>query len=188
MNRYLSRLILILFMIGPALHDSHVSSGAPISHAQGVFLVADLNDLTLLLHTDLNESLLFTIRDPSALHKEIVLQSDGRTTQTLPFQTAYGSPLQVISGTLFYMGGYDPVLGIELWRSDGTAEGTKIVKDIAPGEASSNPSVPLHFNDKLVFSIDHPPALWQRARTRENGWDRCGHGPGQRYPRRSGAQ
>ena len=37
----------------------------------------------------------------------------------------------------FYFGASDGVHGWELWRSDGTARGTRMVKDISPGTAST---------------------------------------------------
>ncbi len=46
-----------------------------------------------------------------------------------------------ISGNVMYFSGYTPVTtGSELWRTDGTAAGTYIVKDIKPGVGNSNPS------------------------------------------------
>ncbi|MGN0069246.1 MAG: ELWxxDGT repeat protein [Prevotella sp.] len=41
--------------------------------------------------------------------------------------------------------------GEELWVSDGTSEGTKMVKDIYPGSFSSNVQYITRFNDKVVF-------------------------------------
>lgn len=42
--------------------------------------------------------------------------------------------------------------GNELWISDGTAAGTKMVKDIYPGTESSNPTTFCLMNNKLYFS------------------------------------
>ena len=41
-----------------------------------------------------------------------------------------------LSGTLYFVGN-DGANGYELWKSDGTTAGTVMVKDIAPGSASS---------------------------------------------------
>jgi ELWxxDGT repeat protein len=46
----------------------------------------------------------------------------------------------------------DTVNGKELWVSDGTENGTQLVKDIFPGEYSSYPSYSQEFNNKLYFS------------------------------------
>ncbi|HVK08672.1 MAG TPA: ELWxxDGT repeat protein, partial [Gemmataceae bacterium] len=43
-----------------------------------------------------------------------------------------------ISGTLFFTA-YNPTSGRELWKSDGTAAGTVLVKDMIPGSASAQP-------------------------------------------------
>ena len=42
--------------------------------------------------------------------------------------------------------------GSELWVSDGTAESTQLVLDIAPGDGGSSPHSFTEFNDKLYFS------------------------------------
>ena len=42
--------------------------------------------------------------------------------------------------------------GEELWVTDGTKEGTHMVKDINPGAGSSSPAHIARFNDKVVFS------------------------------------
>lgn len=42
--------------------------------------------------------------------------------------------------------------GEELWVTDGTKEGTHMVKDIVPGEGTSNPSYLGRLNDKVLFS------------------------------------
>lgn len=42
--------------------------------------------------------------------------------------------------------------GRELWRSDGTSEGTYLVVDIYPGVADSNPAEITAINNKVVFS------------------------------------
>jgi len=44
--------------------------------------------------------------------------------------------------------------GEELWVTDGTPEGTHMVKDIQPGTSSSGPSYLARLNDKVLFSAD----------------------------------
>lgn len=46
----------------------------------------------------------------------------------------------------------DPEHGEELWVTDGTPEGTRMVKDIVPGTGTSNPSYLGRLNDKVLFS------------------------------------
>ena len=52
----------------------------------------------------------------------------------------------------------------ELWKSDGTAAGTVLVKDINPGSASSEPSNLTNVNGTLFFTADdgaHGIELWK---------------------------
>lgn len=44
--------------------------------------------------------------------------------------------------------------GEELWVTDGTKEGTHLVKDICEGTSSSTPSYLARFNDKVLFAAD----------------------------------
>jgi ELWxxDGT repeat protein len=53
--------------------------------------------------------------------------------------------------------------GCELWVSDGTASGTRMLHDISPGPASSGPSELLVAGDKLYFTANdgqHGSELW----------------------------
>jgi ELWxxDGT repeat protein len=43
------------------------------------------------------------------------------------------------TGDRLYFTPLDPVVGSELWVTDGTREGTRLVRDIVPGELSSGP-------------------------------------------------
>ena len=43
-------------------------------------------------------------------------------------------------------------IGAELWESDGTEAGTKLVSDIVPGSSSSSPGNLFTFNNKIYFS------------------------------------
>jgi ELWxxDGT repeat protein len=53
-------------------------------------------------------------------------------------------------GTLFFAG-RTPATGIELWKSDGTTAGTMLVRDLAPGTASSSPELFTPFKGRLFF-------------------------------------
>jgi ELWxxDGT repeat protein len=72
----------------------------------------------------------------------------------------------VAIGSTAYFTLDEGVHGIELWKSDGTAAGTTLVKDIAPGGASgsSPPSFLTSVNGTLFFSADdgtHGRELWR---------------------------
>ncbi|MDR2057752.1 MAG: T9SS type A sorting domain-containing protein [Dysgonamonadaceae bacterium] len=64
----------------------------------------------------------------------------------------------------------DAANGEELWITDGTAAGTRLVKDINPGTASSDINWMARFNDKVVFAANDGSGmeLWISDGT-ENG-------------------
>jgi ELWxxDGT repeat protein len=68
-----------------------------------------------------------------------------------------------VGGTLFF-GAKDGTHGRELWRSNGTAAGTVLVKDIRPGGGESFPKYLTNVNGALFFQADdgtHGPELWE---------------------------
>lgn len=74
----------------------------------------------------------------------------GPTTGTYPLDWNTGV---VAVGNRVFFGGYDAQRGVELWKSDGTAAGTVIVKDVYPGKSNgvgyyANTAV---VNDRLYF-------------------------------------
>jgi ELWxxDGT repeat protein len=65
-------------------------------------------------------------------------------------------------GTLYFVAA-TPAEGLELWQSDGTAAGTFLHTDIAPGPTSSEPQDLTVAGNKLYFSAfteDHGRELW----------------------------
>ncbi len=54
--------------------------------------------------------------------------------------------------------GRDGVLGYELWRSDGTAAGTVLVQDIAPGRAGSDPLDSTKAGQRMFFNANNGTA------------------------------
>src|ERR1700730_2973189 len=64
------------------------------------------------------------------------------------------SQVAVVGSTIFFSATDGPLRGIELWRSDGTAAGTRIVKDINAGAGSSNPTSLTNVNGTLFFTAD----------------------------------
>ncbi|MGV3661547.1 MAG: ELWxxDGT repeat protein, partial [Prosthecobacter sp.] len=69
-----------------------------------------------------------------------------------------GAGLSVTTGTVlgstYYFAGNTAASGTELWRSDGTAAGTVLVKDISPGTASSTPMNFAQMNGVLYFAAN----------------------------------
>ena len=72
-------------------------------------------------------------------------------------------------GNRLYFRAWDPAHGFELWRTDGTAAGTVLVRDLTPGPASGDPQGLVAAGDRLWFSAldpDHGRELWTSDGTR----------------------
>jgi ELWxxDGT repeat protein len=72
------------------------------------------------------------------------------------------SKLTALNGRLFFVL-YDETHGGELWTSDGTGDGTMLLKDINPGDGSSYPASLEGVGDSLFFFADdgtHGKELW----------------------------
>ena len=71
--------------------------------------------------------------------------------------------MTVFNGAV-YFNANDGSSGIELWKSDGTAAGTAMVKDINPGSADGYPSGFTIYDGGLYFrasDASHGYELWQ---------------------------
>ncbi len=78
-------------------------------------------------------------------------------------------PPAELNGTLFFKGN-DGTTGNELWKSDGTAAGTVIVKDIVPGTIGSEPQELTEVNGTLFFVANddlHGWEVWKSDGTAE---------------------
>lgn len=90
------------------------------------------------------------------LVKEIRPGEDGAFSEAFEYLAALGSTL--------YFTANDGVSGVELWRTDGAAAGTQMVKDIYPGPVSSRPRWLTPLNGALYFSASdgsHGMELWK---------------------------
>jgi RNA polymerase sigma factor (sigma-70 family) len=71
--------------------------------------------------------------------------------------------MAVVNGTLFFVAD-DGVHGYELWKTDGTARGTVLVKDIAAGGKDADPTYLTDVNGTLFFEAGdgvHYKKLWK---------------------------
>lgn len=73
------------------------------------------------------------------------------------------------SGNMVFFAASDGTRGAELWRSDGTKPGTRLVRDIRPGPRGSKPTHITNVNGVVYFSADdgvHGRELWRSDGTR----------------------
>jgi ELWxxDGT repeat protein len=70
----------------------------------------------------------------------------------------------VSAGGVAYFSADDGVHGVELWRTDGTPDSTRMVRDIFPGSPSSGPRDLTELNGQVYFGaadLAHGCALWR---------------------------
>ncbi len=77
---------------------------------------------------------------------------------------SFSPPAAAELGGFVYFVADDGIHGWELWRSDGTEEGTTLVLDILPGDATSYPDFLTPFNGELYFVASERP---NNSRNRE---------------------
>jgi ELWxxDGT repeat protein len=120
--------------------------------------------------TSVNGALYFDVDD--GMHGHEVWRSDGTEAGTVLLKdinpdtgSSYvqlPSDLTDVNGTLFFAA-FDGVHGRELWKSDGTEEGTVLVRDLNPGTVDSSPGALLATPAGLYFVADDGVAgreLW----------------------------
>ena len=75
---------------------------------------------------------------------------------------SYATPVTVV-GSLLYFRADNGIHGHELWATDGTKDGTYMVKDILPGTDGSYSQYYETLKDKLYFDVytsDYGRELW----------------------------
>ena len=86
----------------------------------------------------------------TVLVKDIFPGSYSNSSGYTYIYSSYPSFLTEFNGTLFFRAS-DEINGAELWKSDGTAEGTVLVKNILPGRSGSRPRNFFEFDGNLFF-------------------------------------
>ena len=125
------------------------ASGAQAASKRGAVLVKDIN----LGHSD---------------------STRGPTCGSCPDESYHGGLLGG-AGSILYLSVDDGEHGFELWRSDGTARGTRIVKDINPGAGSSIIGGFTTIDRTFYFSANdgvHGEELWREELWRSDGTGR----------------
>jgi len=79
---------------------------------------------------------------------------------TSPFRDNFPTVFVELGGAVYFTAN-DGVNGTEIWRSDGTAAGTHIVKDLCPGICGSRPYGLTRFGSSLYFENAVGATLWK---------------------------
>jgi ELWxxDGT repeat protein len=115
-----------------------------------------------------SDNKLFFAADSPTLGRELwVVNQSFNDTQTIDVRGDAGGvgffsnkPL----GNVRFFAGNDGIHGSELWKTDGTEQGTVMVKDLVPGPANSNPATWVELNGAVYFIAGATPAtrkLWK---------------------------
>jgi ELWxxDGT repeat protein len=128
--------------------------------------------------TAVGSTLYFSADDGS--NGQELWKSDGTASGTVLVKDIYPGPNTGISpynsqsftafGDILYFTAQDGINGLELWKSDGTAAGTVLVKDINPGTNSSGAQSMTILGSNLYFSASNESngnELWKSDGTTE---------------------
>ena len=139
-----------------------------ISAAPEILLMPPLSDVTLFFATDSAHGKELWRTDGTAagtyLLKDI---NPGTASSPRPpnFAAAQPPDRAVVIDDVLYFQASDGVHGLELWRSDGTADGTYMVRDINAGSGGSGISHQVVVGDTIYFSAVNAtstsPHLWK---------------------------
>lgn len=98
----------------------------------------------------------------TASDAEAAAQGATLITEPWPGHLSRAGALTAVGDRLFFSA-TDGTHGKELWISDGTPAGTRMVRDIRPGTRSSKPQALTRFGDRLLFTAydgTHGRELW----------------------------
>jgi ELWxxDGT repeat protein len=100
---------------------------------------------------------------------------------------SYPRDITAAGNTLFFSA-ENRTAGRELWATDGTTAGTRLVKDIVPGRTGSNPTSVLAAGGRVVFTADDGTGrrLWGSDGTAAGTIDLGLKNVGQRFPAGNG--
>ncbi|AEI68437.1 ELWxxDGT repeat protein [Corallococcus macrosporus] len=117
---------------------------------------------------------LFFLLDPGTERAELWVAHQGRLTaeRVWTFPGDYPAHLTALDDALYFLAGAsdwygnpgDAIHGGELWRSDGSPEGTGLVLDLRPGPEGSMPKDLVALDGELYFTADdgvHGRELWR---------------------------
>ncbi|HEX8435936.1 Ig-like domain-containing protein [Archangium sp.] len=135
-----------LVRFGPHVYFSHGSKlwrtdGSPEGTQQVTSFLPDQDVSAPEALTPVGDSLFFLASHPT-FGRDLYRYPSASGGVERVADLSLNSIITALTGAehLVYLVAYTAENGTELWRSDGTAAGTFLVRDIAPGVASSNPS------------------------------------------------
>jgi ELWxxDGT repeat protein len=133
-------------------------------------LVKDVNPDPL--SSFFNAAVVWNERAYAGINSSHLWSTDGTEAGTIKLADVFVSP-SLTSGVLprsptpsgnnLYFAGRDvvaPFRGVELWKTDGTPAGTKVVKDITLGGQSSSPDMFTDVGGTLFFTVQGTQ-LWK---------------------------
>ncbi|MBX3740625.1 MAG: cadherin-like domain-containing protein [Akkermansiaceae bacterium] len=129
--------------------------------AEGTVKLGAFNDASLL--TCVGGQLFFNAgglwKSDGTVEGTTLVRSDVSLTNSLS-SSGQGSNIVLLDG-IMYFAGRNATSGTELWRSDGTSEGTFIVKDITPGQNASFPKSLSVVGSRIFFICNGGKTLWK---------------------------
>jgi ELWxxDGT repeat protein len=102
----------------------------------------------------------FVLLAATALQAQVPYRVKDINPSTTPAFAGQANPLVRVGSEIFFPA-EDPVNGRELWHSDGTPEGSGLVKDLSEGVGSSNPGLLADVNGTLFFTTSLNTSLWK---------------------------
>ena len=119
-----------------------------------------------------SKGLLYISASGSSKVTRSLFVSDGSKAGTYGLKAIWTAGLTAMESGIYFSA--DNVqTGIELWKSDGTAGGTQMVMDIAPGSQSSDPSGFELIDNIIYFKADdgsHGYELWRSDGSASGTW------------------
>jgi trimeric autotransporter adhesin len=143
-----------------------INPGSASSHGSSARFVTNLGGKLLLSATDETHGNELWRSDGTAAGTKLVKDIYPGSESSYPRASTPSNDPENVGGTLFFVAD-DGFYGSELWRSDGTAAGTKLVKDIYPGNINPEDSFPMFLTNvagTLYFRACNPTRgceLWR---------------------------
>ncbi len=133
----------------------------PVAHSSNPQGLVDFNGTLFFIAND-GEAHGYEMWKSDGTAKGTVLVTDLYPSFTSGVRIQEGKRLTIVTGMLFFSGN-GPTTGWQLWKSDGTAAGTVVVKQIDP-DSDSLPENLTNANGTLFFSASdgtHGRELWR---------------------------